>query len=271
MPAGTVNDIALNYELHGDSGEPLVFVHGYTGDITDWRFQIPEFCPTHRVLVMDLRGHGASDAPASRDAYSIEQMADDVEALIDRVGFDRYHLLGHSMGGAIAQEIALRSPERVITLTLEDTGAKLAGDPDDDIARYTAGRVQIALEEGMEALANRSANLEPPPYLPAARLAEERERLTRMSVDAFVGAAHAIREWPGARDRVSAIEIPTLIICGELDAPVLFKASQELAELIPNAKLTIVPQAAHSPQYERPDLFNRALREHIEKQAETTG
>ena len=57
MPSATINGVDLYYELHGDSGEPLVLVHGYTGDISDWRHQLPEFSRTHRVLVLDLRGH----------------------------------------------------------------------------------------------------------------------------------------------------------------------------------------------------------------------
>ena len=119
--------LKLHYELHGENGEPLVFVHGYTGDITDWRYQIPEFSRTHRLLVLDNRGHGRSQAPASREALSIERMADDVEALATHVGFERYHLLGHSMGGAVAQEIALRSPHKLSSLILEDTSFRFSG------------------------------------------------------------------------------------------------------------------------------------------------
>ena len=130
MPVEHINGISLYYELHGD-GAPLLLVHGYTGDITDWRFQVAEFSRTHRVLVFDHRGHGRSDAPADRASYTIEQMADDVEAMADRVGFARFHLLGHSMGGAVVQEVALRSPERLLSLTLHDSGnrpAPRAGD-----------------------------------------------------------------------------------------------------------------------------------------------
>ena len=68
MPIERINGLNLHYELHGGDGEPLVFVHGYTGDVTDWRFQLPEFSRTHRVLVVDNRGHGRSEAPTNRDA-----------------------------------------------------------------------------------------------------------------------------------------------------------------------------------------------------------
>jgi len=121
MANANINGIDLYFEQHGSAGEPLVLVHGYTGDSTDWRHQLPEFAATHRVLIMDHRGHGRSSAPGGRDAYSMLQIADDIEALVALAGFDRYHLLGHSMGGTVAQEIALRRPERLLSLTLHDT------------------------------------------------------------------------------------------------------------------------------------------------------
>ncbi len=81
MAYATINGVKLNYEVHGDSGEPLVLVHGYTGDITDWRHQLPAFAQSHRVLIVDNRGHGQSEAPADRAAYSVRQMASDVRTL----------------------------------------------------------------------------------------------------------------------------------------------------------------------------------------------
>ena len=121
MPQARINGIDIYFERHGEAGEPLVFVHGYTGDVSDWRFQIEAFAPTNSVLVMDNRGHGRSEAPKDRAAYTVGQMASDAEALAAEVVFERYHLVGHSMGGAIAQEIALASPGRLLSLTLEDT------------------------------------------------------------------------------------------------------------------------------------------------------
>ena len=85
LSASTTDGTRLYYERHGNGGEPLVLVHGATGDISDWRFQIAEFAPTHRVLVMDHRGHGRSDVPTDRAAYAIERMVGDVEGAGERV------------------------------------------------------------------------------------------------------------------------------------------------------------------------------------------
>ncbi len=267
MTTTTIDGIEIYYERHGDRGEALVLVHGYTGDITDWRFQIEAFRGTHRVLVMDLRGHGRSDAPAERAAYTIDRMSRDVEALVDEAGIERYHLVGHSMGGAIAQEIALRSPARLLSLTLHDTGFHFDASRSEQMVKWNARRRKIAEEQGMAALAATPSPFPRPPFMPEEREAETRERLARLSVDAFIGAGIGLDTWPGTKERLAEIGVPTLVIYGDLDAEGLVKASQHMARAIPNATLEVVPQAGHSPQYERPDLFNAALRRHLERNA----
>jgi pimeloyl-ACP methyl ester carboxylesterase len=267
VPTATVNGIRLYYEVHGDSGEPLVLVHGYTGDISDWRHQFPEFSKTHRVLAMDMRGHGRSEAPADRSSYTMEQMADDVEALVDHVGLEQYHLLGHSMGGGVVQEIALRSPQKLLSLTLHDTSIKFAMTADPAMEEWRKKRHALAKSEGMAAVAELPPLVPPPPHMPPERLEEMKVRLSKMSPDGFIGAWQALVDWQGTRRRADAISTPTLVIYGDLDAPMLINGSTRLAELIPNAQVEVVPETAHSPQWERPELFNRALRLHLEAHA----
>ncbi|MGD0766194.1 MAG: alpha/beta hydrolase [Dehalococcoidia bacterium] len=262
MPFRVVNGVKLCYEGHGERGEPLVFVHGYTGDITDWRLQLGEFSADYRVLVMDLRGHGRSEAPSDRSSYNVLTMSTDVEQLIDGAGFSTYHLVGHSMGGAIAQEIALRSPQRLLSLTLVDTTSKFDLPANDVAFQYRAQRLRVAQSEGMVAAAALPLPFVPP-HMPPKRLRETDERLARMSLDAFVGAARSLVAWEGTAERARLIQAPTLIIYGDLDAPALIEGSRRLAALIPNASLEVIPEAAHSPQWERPELFNRALRRHL--------
>src|SRR5512141_299900 len=266
MPIERINGINLHYEVHGSDGEPLVFVHGYTGDVTDWRFQLPEFSRTHRVLVVDNRGHGRSEALADRDAYTSLHIADDVETLAAHVGFDRYHLLGHSMGGGVVQEIALRSPHKLLSLTLEDTGYRFSFSRNPAVAAFIDMRHKTAEEQGMAALAAMPPMVPPPPHMPPERRDEEAARLTRMSVDAFIGAWRGLEGWSGTKERAAAIVAPTLIVCGDLDQ-MLIEPSKHLASVIPNAELEMIPEAGHSPQYERPELFNAALRRHLARNA----
>lgn len=265
MPHATVNGIDIHFETHGSEGEPLVFVHGYTGDISDWRHQIVEFSRTHRVLVLDNRGHGRSHAPRERGSYTVLQMAADLEAVIAEVGFERYHLVGHSMGGAISQEVALKSPGRLLSLTLEDTGHTFDMGRNPAVMQILEKRYQIAEEQGMEVVAN-LPGLPPPPHMPESRRAEEKARLSRMSVDGFIGAWRGLTSWRGSAERIQNVTAPTLVICGELDGA-LIKPSEYLASLIPNARLEMIPEAGHSPQFERPEIFNALLRRHLAEHA----
>jgi pimeloyl-ACP methyl ester carboxylesterase len=261
MAKATINGVELNYEVHGEGGQPLVFVHGYTGDITDWHHQLPVFSQSFQVVVIDLRGHGASEAPTDRSQYSIDHFATDVEALIDELGIGRYHLLGHSMGGAIVQEIALRDQGRLLSLILHDTtdDFRIVGDNDNPIAVWRDYRFKVAEEQGMPALAALKSPFPSPPHLSEERQAFTAERLARMSVDAFIGAWQALESWSGTRDRIHAVDVPALVIYGDIDTGFLIEGSRRLAENITNAQLAVIPEAAHQPQWERPDLYNAAL------------
>lgn len=263
MPHAKVNGIDIYFETHGDEGEPLVFVHGYTGDVSDWRHQIAEFEQSHRILVVDNRGHGRSQSPRERETYNVLQMASDLESVIGEVGFDRFHLVGHSMGGAISQEIALKSPGRLMSLTIEDSGHSFEMNP--TVLQYLEKRYEIAEQQGMDVVAN-LPGLPPPPHATEARRAEEKVRLSRMSVDGFVGAWRGLTSWRGTTDRIHNVTTPTLVICGELDGALVPQA-KSLAEKIPGASLEMIPEAGHSPQFERPDLFNALLKKHLQRNA----
>jgi pimeloyl-ACP methyl ester carboxylesterase len=266
MPHVSVDGVNIYFETHGEEGEPLVLVHGYTGDITDWRHQLPEFSKTHRVLVMDHRGHGNSDAPSDRTCYTINTLADDVEAVVEHAGFARFHLLGHSMGGAVVQEIALRSPQKLLSLTLHDTSYRFAATRSEAGRKWATARNALAEQQGMTAVANLPGIAKPPPFMPEERSAEEKERLARMSIDGFLGCWSALETWDGVKERAHLIAAPTLVVYGALDN-LLVEASKRLATVIPDAQLVEIPEAGHSPQYERPELFNAALRSHLERNA----
>jgi pimeloyl-ACP methyl ester carboxylesterase len=261
MPEATINGVRINYELHGESGPPLVLIHGYTGDITDFRLQLPAFSPSFRTLIVDLRGHGQSEAPTDRSAYTIHHFADEVEAFIDEIGFPQYHLLGHSMGGAVVQEIALRNPERLLSLTLfsttDDFSVAGANGP---LQVWRDYRFKVAEEQGMEALSKLDSPFPPPPHMPAERTEEMRTRMSKMSVDSFIGAWQGLTDWQGTHgERSAGIRTPTLVIYGELDTGFLVDGAKDLGKNIPNARLVNIPEAAHQSQWERPELFNAAL------------
>ncbi|MFQ5472338.1 MAG: alpha/beta fold hydrolase [Dehalococcoidia bacterium] len=260
MAFASVDGVNLYYEQHGDAGEHLVFVHGYTGDTSDWLHQVAEFATSHRVLVLDNRGHGKSEAPSDRGAYGVERMTADLAELTDQLGIDRYHLVGHSMGGTIAQELALQSPERLLSLTLHDTSYSFsARKAHPAMTAWIENRFRIAETQGMRAVAEMKFPLPPPPHMPEERIKETTERLARMSVDAFIGAWQGLAAWEGTAERAHAIAAPTLVVYGDQDAAPITKGSAKLADMIPNAQLQPIPECGHSPNWERPKLFNDTL------------
>ncbi|HEX9102081.1 MAG TPA: alpha/beta hydrolase, partial [Polyangia bacterium] len=128
MPIATTPEgVKLHYERHGEQGEPMLLVMGLGSPLEFWEFQTPVFARTHRVCVYDNRGVGKSDKPAG--PYDVRTLAEDAVAVMDACGFDRAHVVGLSMGGMIAQELAIRHPDRVGALVLAATYAK----PDDNV------------------------------------------------------------------------------------------------------------------------------------------
>ena len=124
MPYATINGVKLNYEVHGDSGEPLVLVHGYTGDITDWRHQLPAFAQSHRVIAPDLRGFGRS-ATAFPPVTTIDDVrpltmeghADDLADMLNELGVrEPIFFCALSMGGYVGWQFLQKYPERVRAL-----------------------------------------------------------------------------------------------------------------------------------------------------------
>jgi len=126
MPKTMHAGVALHYERHGDAGDPLLLVMGLGGSLDFWEFQTPVLARHHRVCVYDNRGIGHSDKPAG--PYDVRTLADDAVAILDACGFDRAHVVGLSMGGMIAQDLAIRHSDRVGALVL----AAIYARPDED-------------------------------------------------------------------------------------------------------------------------------------------
>ena len=149
MPKMKVNDIQIYYQEIG-SGEPLVMIMGLGGDLTAWAFQTPVFSQEFRCIVFDNRGAGRTDHPDT--PYTIRMMARDTVSLLDGLGIDRAHVLGLSMGGMIAQEIAINEPSRVLSLQLHATLAKPDPYLQAVVATLVRARATFSKEEFARAL-----------------------------------------------------------------------------------------------------------------------
>ena len=236
--------VRVAYELRGD-GEPLVLVHGLAYDRAGWG-RLPDLLAERfRVVLLDNRGVGESDVPAG--PYAVAQMAADVVAVLDDAGIARTNLLGVSLGGYIAQELALTYPERVAKLVLVSTapgGPKAVPMPQatqDVFARYPTMERVAGLRMFVEnSLGERGVHELPD-------LVEEilQYRLGHApTVDAWLAQATAGATFDSF-DRIGAIGVPTLVIAGGADVVVDPRNAALLGELIPGARVEIVPDRGH--------------------------
>ena len=261
MPTVEANGQTLYYEEHGE-GEPLLCVMGLAADVLAWTLQVPAFSARHRAIFHDNRDAGRSSR--ANGPYEIADMARDTLALADALELDTFHLLGYSMGGAIAQEVACQAPERVRTLTLSVTFASGGAWARSLSESWTTRVHKLSHEEHIDELLllNHSEaffeNADAVAYMRGMML----ENPHPQKPDAFCRqlAASSLHD---ARDRLPALSLPVHVIGAERDILVPVWKSKELAELIPDAKLTLLEGAPHGALIEQAERFNEAVLEFV--------
>jgi 3-oxoadipate enol-lactonase len=259
MPLATANGIRLYYEWHGaEAGIPVVLVMGLGGDTTAWPFQLSALTPRYRVLVFDNRGAGRSDAPDV--AYTTPGMAEDLLALLDGLSVERAHLLGLSLGGAIAQEAALAAPERFVSLQLHATWAGPHPYFHALVHAVRAVRLELDAESFYRALSVwlfTPACFVTQPDLVETVVQRAAHHPHPMARHAYLRQTEAVLRHD-ARDRLHLIRCPTLVAVGSQDliTPPLLAA--ELASRIPGARFQALPDIGHGGLWEAPDMFNQA-------------
>ena len=236
--------VKIAYELRGD-GEPLVLVHGLAYDRAGWG-RLPDLLAERfRVVLVDNRGVGESDAPEG--PYAVAQMAADVAAVLDDAGIERTNLFGVSLGGYIAQEFALTYPSRVAKLVLCSTapgGPKAQPMPAAGLEAF--GKFPtLERGAGLRLMVENSLGGRAVRDLPAladeifAYRLEHAPSLAAWQAQAYAGATY------DSYDRIGAISTPTLVLQGGADNVVDPRNAELLGELIPNARVEIVPQRGH--------------------------
>jgi len=230
-----VNDIKMYYAIYGQ-GEPLIMLHGGLAHADVWGNQIPVFARHFKVIVADSRGHGRSTR--SPQPYSYALMASDVIALMNHLGIDKAALVGWSDGGIIGLDIAMTHPERLTRLYAFG-------------ANYNIGGVRA--DVGSNATFNR--------YI--AEIGKDYERLspTPKEYDAFVKQIGVMWETqPDYKpEQLAKITVPTMIADGEHDEAIKRAHTEEMARLIPGAKLEILPGVSHFAFWQKPDAFNESV------------
>jgi len=257
MPKAPVRDIIIYYEEAG-SGTPLVLLTGLAGDIQGWAFQVRDLSPHFRVIAPDNRGAGRTSAPDR--PYSIPQMADDVAALLDSLGVAKAHVLGFSLGGAVAQELALADPGLVDKLVLVNTMASIEGYVRTAIGAWVAARRS---NMSREQLARLTAV-----WTYSPELLDDEERFERAIANGLVNPYaqqdHAFLRQATAllahdtSDRLGDVKAPTLVLHAEQDAFIPPRNGEKLASLIPGATFQTLP-GSHIGLFEYPAEYNEAI------------
>ena len=262
MPEAHVNGATLFYEVDGD-GPPCFVVHGGLGvDHTLYRRSLMPLAADLQLVHYDQRCNGRSTG-APLDSVTIEQLADDLVGLADSLGIERFIVIGHSYGGYVAQEAALRHPGRISHLVLVSTSPGQLGKDETDYQGPPPPPELVALmgsfaEAGddMEAVMRKLL----PWYLHSARV-EDVEPLTAGTVYSlavmFQGfAVHAA--WSTV-DRLHGIDSPTLVVAGRHDVFTSLPQAERIARRIPDAELVVLEEGGHFPWLDQPEPFFEAV------------
>lgn len=252
------NGITIGYDLQGE-GPVVTLIHALGLDRGMWWQQVPVLAAEQRALAYDVRGHGHSGKPPG--PYSLDLFAADLRALLAALGVDRTHLLGISMGGMIAQSLALQYPKLVASLILADTSSAY----DAEARKVFHQRAALSEAEGMVPLVEPTLER----WFTAPFRQEHpdivdrlRQTLLRNDPRAYATAARAVSDL-NFTNQLARLRCPTLVIVGEQDAGTPLAMAEVIYRHIRGSLLKVIPQAAHLSTVEQPETFNAAVLEFL--------
>ncbi|MFD8370482.1 alpha/beta fold hydrolase [Streptomyces sp. NPDC059688] len=233
---------------------PLVLVHGHPFDRTMWHPQLAAFATGRRVIAPDLRGYGAS--PVTPGTVPLSRHAEDLADLLDLLGVDTFVLAGLSMGGQIAMECHARFGDRIRGLVLADTF------PDAETPegrRDRAATAERLLTEGMRGYADEVLEKMVAPYADPDVKAHVHRMMTAAPPEGAAAALRGRAERPDYRALLTGVRVPALVVVGADDTYTPVSDAETMHAALPDSVLHVVEGAAHLPNLERPEEFNRVL------------
>lgn len=253
MARANIGEIWMNRENVGE-GTALVLLHGLGNDLTIWDADAEAFARHHRVIRPDLRGFGQSDKPPG--PYSPEMLAGDVERLLALEGIDSAHVAGISMGGVIAQRLALDFPARVRSLTLISTSSEV-GERAVTSWRRLADLIEQRGFDERSADASRAFSPGFAAMYPEV-VADLGRRNAANDPAAYAAAARAVGDYRWT-EQLGRVDAPVLILQGLEDRLTPPGGSVKMQRALPRARLLMIPGAGHNLPFEQPELFRAAL------------
>ena len=251
-----INGIEMNYAVSGPERAPVVLLHHpLATNLTVWDELTAALQPRYRVVRLDARGHGETEAPKA--IYGFETLAADVVGLMDNLGIGQARFLGLSMGGMVGQYLGLLYPGRFHSLCLVSTSSNMAALG----AQIWDQRIKTAAEGGMQTVVDGAmarwvapAAMSDKPAL-VQRL---RQMILSTPVDGYIGWCHAIRSL-NVTDRLGEIPLPTQVVVGALDPATPPAAAELIHKGIRGSSLVVMPGVSHMLQVEEPDAFHAVV------------
>ncbi len=248
--------VRVHYERRG-SGPVLLLLHGIGSNSRSFRYQLADLSDSWTVVAWDAPGYGRSEDPV--EAFSLEDLADQAVGLLDTLDVGRAHVLGVSMGGVVAQLVFHRHPQRVRSLILADTNPGGGALPEPERSARVRQRIDGLARLSPRGMAQARAPQLLRPGAPAELLAEVTDIMAEVRPAGYRPAAIALGQ-TDLTPLLSAIDVPTLVVHGELDTVVPPETGRMLADSIPGGRLVLIPDAGHVSNQEQPAAFNAAVR-----------
>jgi|GEM_PF-1461599 len=269
MPKIEVNGANIDYDIYG-RGKPLLLVHGFSCSKDTWKNQIPEFSKYYQVITMSQRGHGDSDKPVGEDNYSVTALASDIHTLLNKLNIvEKVNILGHSFGAKVTMQFCLRHLDQINTVIL--FGSKLGPRQSGQSSSPTLeDSIRDIREKGLDSFMSDHVKFW---FSPNA----DPEFVKANSSDSHKLPAHtalSILQLSIAvdfTDRISALNVPSLVIVGEQDQPCPIEDSEKVNRLLPDSWLKIIKGASHMAHIEKPESFNQAVLRFLNSFAQHSG
>ena len=256
-----INGVKINYELEGKEGNPcLTFSNSLAANLNMWDPQAEYFKENYRILRYDTRGHGQSEA--AEPPYSLETLADDVVGLWAQLGINKSHFIGLSLGGMIGQGLALRYPDKLLSLAVCDSRA----DCPEQYRNNWHQRIPEVEKNGMDPLVEPTITRWFTEDCINARpemMDEVRQMVGATSKEGYIGCAQAILGL-NYLDSLDTIELPSIFIVGAQDTGTPPEAAKAMHEKVSGSIYQEIDPAAHVSNMENPTAFNKALENFLE-------
>ena len=263
MPRVPVNGVSLKVEVVGE-GPPVVGLHGFTGDMSIWDCFKQAVCREFTLVLVDLLGHGGSDAPYDSTRYSMDRCVGDLLGVLNSLEIQRASWIGYSMGGRICLYLALTAPERCHALVLEGVSPGIS-DTDERRRRIDsdAGLARLIEEKGVAAFVEYWESL--PMFESQGRLpGKVRQGLRSQRLrNNPLGLANSLRGLgsgvqPPLDERLPYLDLPVFFVVGEEDSK-FCQIAQSMDRAVPQGRVALIPEAGHAAHLEQPDDFNRIV------------